>query len=69
MTDKELLDYLKQSEVIRLVVDGKYKPWELDSAYRNMKKRMREMEHTRILDRAQIVAYRRQIELLMEGRT
>lgn len=50
MTDKEMLDYLTQSEVIRLVVEGKYKPWELDSAYRNMKTRMREMEHTHILD-------------------
>lgn len=64
---REKLEYLKQSEVVRLVLDGKYTPQELDSAYRNMKKRIREQEYTHQLDLSTIVAYRRQMELLMEG--
>ena len=64
---REKLEYLKQSEVVRLVLDGKYTPQELDSAYRNMKKRIREQEYTHQLDQSTIVAYRRQMELLMEG--
>ena len=62
------LEYLKQSEVVRLVLEGKHKPQELDSAFRNMKKRIRELEYTHQLDLSQIVSLRRQIELLMEGR-
>ena len=62
------LEYLKQSEVVRLVLEGKHKPQELDSAFRNMKKRIRELEYTHQLDLSQIVAMRRQIELLMEGK-
>lgn len=64
---REKLEYLKQSEVVRMVLDGKYTPQELDSAYRNMKKRIREQEYTHQLDLSTIVAYRRQMELLMEG--
>lgn len=64
---RKKLEYLKQSEVVRLVLDGKYTPQELDSAYRNMKKRIREQEYTHQLDLSTIVAYRRQMELLMEG--
>lgn len=41
---REKMEYLKKSEVVRLVLDGKYTPQELDSAYRNMKKRIREQE-------------------------
>lgn len=63
---RQKLEYLKQSEVVRLVLDGKYKPAELDSAYRNMKKRIREQEYTHQLDMSQIVALRRQIEMLTE---
>lgn len=64
---REKLEYLKQSEVVRMVLDGKYTPQELDSAYRNMKKRIREQEYTHQLDLSTIVAYRRQMELMMEG--
>lgn len=64
---REKLEYLKQSEVVRMVLDGKYTPQELDSAYRNMKKRIRGQEYTHQLDLSTIVAYRRQMELLMEG--
>ena len=65
MTDKETLDFLKQSETVQLILDGKYQPHEVDSAFRNIKKRLRELEHLHQLELAQIVAYRRQIELLM----
>ena len=60
------LEYLKQSEIVRLVLAGKYTPKGIDNAFRKMKRRIREQEHTHILDMAQIVAYRRQIELLTE---
>ena len=64
MTDNEMLEFLKQSETIQLVISGKYTPKDLDSALRNMKKRIRELEHIRQLDMAQIVEQRRQIEML-----
>lgn len=63
------LEKLRQSEVIRMVLEGKHRPEDLDSAYRNMKKRIRELEFTHQLDMSQIVALRRQIEILMEGET
>ena len=44
MTD---IEYLKQSEVVRLVLDGKFTPDELDSAYRNLRKRVRQLEQIR----------------------
>lgn len=65
---RQKLEYLKQSEVVRLMLDGKYKPEELDSAYRNMKKRIREQEYTHQLDLSEIVTLRRQVELLMTER-
>lgn len=67
MTTNEItLDYLKESETIRLVIEGKYTPKELDMIIRNMKKHMRELEHTHQLDIAEVVNLRRRIELLME---
>lgn len=67
MTELEMLDYLKQSETVQLIIDGKYTPKDLDSCIRNMKKRICELEHIRQMDMAQIVEQRRQIDFLMGG--
>lgn len=44
MTD---LEYLMESECVRLVLDGKFTPAELDSAFRNLRKRVRDLERQR----------------------
>lgn len=44
MTD---LEYLMESECVRLVLDGKLTPAELDSAFRNLRKRVRDLERQR----------------------
>lgn len=62
----EDLAYLLESETIRLVHTGDFTPQELDSAMRNLRKRVAELEHTHILDMEQIASQRRQIDLLME---
>lgn len=67
MTEIEMLDYLKQSETVQLIIDGKYTPKDLDTCIRNMKKRIQELEHIREMDMAQIVEHRRQIDFLMGG--
>ena len=63
--DSATLERLKESETIRLVIDRKYTPKDLDNAMRNMKKRIQELEHIRQMDMAQIVEQRRQIDFLM----
>ncbi len=62
----EQLQYLMQSELVRLVLSGKYTPQQLDSAFKNLRKRVQNLEHTHQLDLTQAVAYRRQIEFLTE---
>ena len=44
MTD---LEYLMESECVRLVLDGKLSPQELDSAFRNLRRRVRDLERQR----------------------
>ena len=60
------LEYLMQSETIRLIMAGRYTPQELDRTLRNMRKRIREQEHVHQLDLSEVVSLRRQIELLTE---
>lgn len=66
MTDEEKLDYLLTSEVVRMVMDGQFTPGEVDNAFRNLRKRVSELEHRHELDMEQIASQRRQIDLLME---
>ncbi len=61
---REVLEYLKQSEVIRLVLAEKYTPQDVDNAFRNLRKRVQELEYTHILDAEDIKAYRLQVEIL-----
>lgn len=61
---REALGHLKQSEVIRLVLDGKYTPQELDSAFRNMKREIVKLQNEAFSDKAEIVRLRRFTELL-----
>ena len=63
---REDLNYLLQSETIRLVYEGNFLPAELDSTLKNLRKRVAELEHRHIMDIEQIAAQRRQIDLLME---
>lgn len=44
MTD---LEYLMESECVRLVLSGKFTPAELDSAFINLRKRVRQLEQIR----------------------
>lgn len=66
MTDKEKLDYLLKSEVVRMVMDGQFTPRDVDNAFCNLRKRVSELEHRHELDMEQIASQRRQIDLLME---
>ena len=61
---REALEFLKQSEVVRLVLDGKYTPKDLDSAYRNMKKKIVKLQNESFADKAEIMRLRRYIELI-----
>jgi hypothetical protein len=63
---REDLNYLLQSETIRLVYQGDFLPKDLDSTLKNLRKRVAELEHRHIMDMEQIAAQRRQIDLLME---
>lgn len=58
------LELLEQSEVIRMVIDGKYTPKDLDSAYRNMKNKIVALQNESFADKAEIMRLRRYIELL-----
>lgn len=68
MADMELITYLKRSEAIRLVIDGKYTPKDLDNSIKNMRRRIEELQTTHQLDMAEIALQRRQIDFLMEGK-
>ncbi len=41
MTD---LEYLQESECVRLILEGKLTPADLDSAFKNLRKRVRDLE-------------------------
>lgn len=41
MTD---LEYLQESECVRLILEGKFTPADLDSAFRNLRRRVRDLE-------------------------
>jgi len=62
---EEKIAYLMQSETINLVLRGKYKPKEIDSAMRNMKKQIEELKYQSFLDKSEIVRLRRQVEFLI----
>ena len=66
MTAEEKLNWLLTSEVVRMVMDGRFTPTEVDNAFRNLRKRVAHLEHTHKLDEEVIDAQRRQIDLLME---
>lgn len=67
MNEEDRLSYLLCSECIAKVDRGELSPLDLDNAFKNMKKRIRELEHVHALDQTEIVNYRRQIQLLVEG--
>ena len=67
MTDNERLDYLLQSETIRKVDAGELTPKDLDTRIALLKKEIKELQHLRMMDMAEIVTRRRQIGMLMEG--
>lgn len=58
------LDQLRQSEVVSMVLDGKYTPKDLDSAYRNMKARIVKLENESYADKAEIMRLKRYIEMI-----
>lgn len=60
----KLLAKLQESEVIRLVIDGKFTPHELDSAYRNMKAQIVKLQNEQFADKAEIMRLKRYIELI-----
>lgn len=65
MTD---LEYLQESECVRLVLSGKFTPAELDSAFKNLRKRVRQLEQIRTEQAIEIgnllqrIGYERKIE-------
>ena len=61
------LAYLAQSKVVGYVLDNVFTPKDLDNAYQNLRKRVQELEHIRLLDSSTIVELQRQIELLVMG--
>ena len=60
----QTLELLQQSEVIRMVLDGKYTPKDLDKAYRNMKAQIVKLQNEQFTDKAEIMRLRRYIELI-----
>ena len=60
----KMMEKLAQSEVIRMVIDGKYTPKDLDSAYRNMKQKIVRLQNEQYADKAEIMRLKRYIELL-----
>ena len=64
MAPADRLTYLMQSKVVRMVLDNVYTPKDLDSAYQNLRKRVRDLESQHISDITTIIEQRRQIEML-----
>lgn len=58
------LEKLQQSELIRMVLDGKYTPKDLDNAYRNMKAQIVKLQNESYADKAEIMRLKRYIELI-----
>ena len=67
MTEDERLDYLLQSETIRKVDAGELTPKDLDTRIGLLKQEIKELQNLRMMDMAEIVTMRRQVEVLMEG--
>lgn len=61
---RERLEFLMQSETVRLVLAGKHTPKELDSAFRNMKAQIVKLQNESFADTAEIMRLKRYIELL-----
>lgn len=61
----EKLEYLLISEEIQRVYKGEITPKDFDNRIANMEKEIRELKHMHMLDMAQIVEQRRQIDFLM----
>ena len=62
---EDRLELLLKSEVVRLIDEGKYTPFDLDSAMRNMKRQIEEMKYQHFLDLSELVRLRRQVEFLI----
>ena len=58
------LERLQESEVIRMVMDGKFTPKEIDSAFRKMKAQIVKLENQHFADQAEIMRLKRFTELL-----
>ena len=58
------LEKLQESEVIRMILDGRHTPKDVDNAFRNMKQRIIKLENESYADKAEIVRLRRYIELI-----
>lgn len=62
------LEYLLLSEWIQKVDKGEITPKDFDRKIAGLQKEIRELKHLHMLDMAQIVEQRRQIDFLMEGK-
>ena len=58
------LEQLRQSEVVSMVLDGKYTPKDLDNAYRNMKAQIVKLQNESYADKAENMRLKRYIELI-----
>ena len=67
MNPIERLDYLLQSETIRLINSKDFTPSDLDRAMKNMKAQIEELKYQNYLDKSEIVRLRRQVDMLMEA--
>ena len=59
MTD---LEYLQQSECVQLILEGKFTPADLDSAFRNLRKRVRDLERVKTEQAIEIQELLKRIE-------
>ena len=59
------LDYLLQSETIRMIDDKEFTPKDLDNALRNLKKENEDLKYQHYLEQSEIVRLRRQVEFLI----
>jgi len=67
MHTAERLDYIMQSECVRMVLlENKFTPKDLDSAFKRLRKRVRDLEAQHTANMVTIVEQRRQIEMLCE---
>ena len=55
-----------QSECVQMVLDCKFTPKDLDSAFKNLRKRVQKLEADNTANMVTIINQRRQIEMLCE---